>query len=58
MPFRVPLHPWTTLLFVAAAIYVVIGSISSNPRNALYGSGLLLLGVPVFLHWRRRAPVT
>ncbi|MGD9524441.1 MAG: APC family permease [Gemmatimonadales bacterium] len=58
VPFRVPLHPWTTLLFVAAAIYVVIGSISSNPRNALYGSGLLLLGVPVFLHWRRRAPVT
>ena len=58
VPFRVPLHPWTTLLFVAAAIYVVVGSMSSNPRNALYGSGLLLLGVPVFLHWRRRAPVT
>lgn len=53
-PFRVPLHPVTTILFIVAAIYVVIGSITSNPRNALIGSGLLLAGVPVFLYWRQR----
>lgn len=51
----VPLHPWTTLAFVAAAAYVVLGSLMSNPGNALRGGGLLLLGIPVFLHWRRRA---
>ncbi|MEO8478651.1 MAG: amino acid permease [Gemmatimonadota bacterium] len=54
VPFRVPLHPITTLLFILAAIYVVVGSITSNPGNALIGSGLLLAGVPVFLYWRRR----
>ncbi len=53
--FRVPLHPWSTLLFLLAAVYVVIGSVASNPTNALYGSGLLLLGVPVHYFWRRRA---
>ncbi len=54
-PFRVPLHPWSTLAFVAAAIYVVLGSVVSNPGNALRGAGLLLLGIPIFLFWRRRA---
>jgi hypothetical protein len=40
-----------------AAVYVVVGSITSNPRNALIGGGLLLLGVPVFLYWRPRRPI-
>jgi APA family basic amino acid/polyamine antiporter len=57
VPFRAPLHPWTTLLFIVAAVYVVVGSITSNPRNALIGGGLLLLGVPVFLYWRPRRPI-
>lgn len=58
IPFRMPLHPWSTLLFIAAAVYVVIGSIVSNPGNALIGGALLLLGVPVFLFWRQRSAVT
>jgi basic amino acid/polyamine antiporter, APA family len=56
--FRVPGWPVTPLLFVLAAIYVVVGSISSNPRNALLGVGILLLGVPVFLYWQRRSRTT
>jgi APA family basic amino acid/polyamine antiporter len=55
--FQVPGWPFAPLLFVAAAIYVVMGSISSNPRNALLGLGILLLGVPVFHYWRRRSRV-
>ena len=53
--FRVPGYPVTPLLFIAAAIYVVLGSIISNPGNALRGTLLLAAGVPVFLFWRRRA---
>jgi APA family basic amino acid/polyamine antiporter len=52
--FRVPGWPVTPALFVSASLYVVIGSISSNPANAALGVGILLLGVPVFLYWRRR----
>jgi APA family basic amino acid/polyamine antiporter len=32
----------------------MIGSITSNPGNALRGTLLLLAGIPVFLFWRRR----
>ncbi len=58
IPFRIPFHPWTTSAFILAAAYVVIGSIASNPGNALRGALLLLAGVPVFLVWRALAPVT
>ncbi|MEI6739681.1 MAG: amino acid permease [Gemmatimonadaceae bacterium] len=51
---RAPGHPVTTLLFVAAAAYVVLGSVVSNPANALRGALLLALGVPVYAYWRRR----
>ncbi len=53
-PLQSPIHPVGTVLFVAAAVYVVIGSIMSNPGNAARGAGLLLLGVPVYLYWNAR----
>lgn len=52
--FRTPFHPWSTLLFIAAAVYVMLGSITSNPGNALRGALLLAAGVPIFLYWRSR----
>ena len=55
--FRVPGWPVAPLLFILAAVYVVLGSIRSNPRNALLGLLILLLGVPVFLYWRGRSEV-
>lgn len=52
--FRMPAFPLVPLAFMLAALYVVIGSIASNPGNAVKGSALILLGVPVFLFWKRR----
>jgi APA family basic amino acid/polyamine antiporter len=52
--YRAPAAPLVVALFVAASAYVVIGSIQNDPRNALIGAGLLLLGVPVYLFWRWR----
>ena len=51
--FRVPGWPVTPALFVAAAVYVVAGSVGSNPKNALLGTVILVMGVPVFGYWRR-----
>lgn len=52
--YRAPGYPVTVWLFVAAAAYVVLGSVGSNPGNALRGSALLAAGVPLFLFWSRR----
>ncbi len=54
--FRLPGYPVTLWLFLLAAGYVVVGSITSNPGNAIRGAGLLLLGLPVFFYWRGRQP--
>ncbi len=50
--FRVPALPVAMTIFVGVAGYVVVGSILSNPGNAVRGAGLLALGLPVYLYWR------
>jgi len=52
--FRVPGYPVTPALFVLAAGYVVVSAVISNPKNAVIGSALILLGIPVFLYWKAR----
>ncbi len=52
--FVTPAWQLSVILFVAAAIYVVAGSVIASPGNALRGAALILLGVPLYL-WRRRA---
>lgn len=52
--FLAPLHPLSTLVFIAAAVYVVIGSIISNPGNALKGVLVFMLGLPVYAFWNRQ----
>lgn len=53
---RAPGHPLTTVLFIAAAFYVVLGSVLSNPGNAVRGVLLLALGYPVYRYWHARRP--
>jgi len=50
--FSVPAFPVAMTIFVGVAGYVVVGSILSNPGNAVRGAGLLALGLPVYLYWR------
>ena len=52
--FVTPAWRLSVLLFVAASVYVVAGSVRASPGNALRGAALILLGVPLYL-WRRRA---
>ena len=51
--FRAPWHPVLPVFFILAALYVVAGSVGSNPGNALRGAVLIALGVPVYLVSRR-----
>ncbi|MEP6779849.1 MAG: amino acid permease [Gemmatimonadaceae bacterium] len=52
--YLTPLHPISTLIFIAAALYVVVGSVASNPGNALRGVILMALGIPIYEFWRRK----
>jgi APA family basic amino acid/polyamine antiporter len=52
---RVPLHPITTLVFVAACWAVSLTTIVQYPRNAGAGVLILAIGVVVYQFWRKRA---
>jgi len=53
-PFRVPGYPVTPILFVASAAAIVLNTIVSQPGRAAVGLGVLVLGSPAYLIWRRR----
>lgn len=54
--FRMPGYPITPLIFISAAGYVVLGSVLSNPANAVKGTALIGLGIPAYWYWRRKQP--
>ena len=52
--FRVPGHPLTTVIFIASCWAIVANTLYKYPRNSLIGVAILLLGIPVYLGWRRQ----
>ena len=53
--FRMPWHPWTTLVFVAAFWALAVNTVARNPQSAGIGVLILMAGVPVYFLWRRPA---
>jgi len=52
--YRVPGHPWTTLLFIIAQLLVVVSTFAHDPTRSLIGLGIALAGLPAYLFWRAR----
>ena len=52
---RMPGHPVTTSIFVIAFWVLAANTIVQNPFDAGMGVVILLLGLPVYLFWRRSA---
>ena len=53
--FRMPGHPWTTSVFVAAFWALALNTVARNPQSAGIGVLILVAGVPVYFLWRRPA---
>jgi APA family basic amino acid/polyamine antiporter len=54
-PYRVWGYPWVPLVFVLSSAGLVLNTLVEKPRESALGLGLLLLGIPAYLWWRRRA---
>jgi APA family basic amino acid/polyamine antiporter len=52
--FRVPGHPWTTLLFIAAEWIVVVSTFARDPKRSFIGLGIALAGLPAYYLWRAK----
>jgi len=42
------------LLFILAGVGIVVNLFFADPRNAFAATGVIALGVPVYLFWRLR----
>lgn len=53
-PYRAWGYPVVPLFFVLTAVAFVLHTLVQNPAESLAGVGIILLGVPAYLFWRRR----
>jgi basic amino acid/polyamine antiporter, APA family len=52
--YKVPGYPVTPLIFIFAALLLVINTITAQPFRAALGLGIVLAGAPAYLIWRRK----
>ena len=52
--YRVPGHPWTTLIFIAAEWIVVLSTFAHDPKRSFIGLGIAIAGLPAYFLWRAR----
>jgi APA family basic amino acid/polyamine antiporter len=52
--FKVPLYPYTPIVAIAGALYIIVGMLMNEPVNSLISILLTLSGIPVFLLFIRK----
>ena len=50
--FRVPAYPWTPILFILAALAIVVSTFVSAPFQASMGVATIVAGLPLYLVFR------
>jgi basic amino acid/polyamine antiporter, APA family len=54
-PYRTPGYPVTPILFIVVAAAFAANTLWNRPMETLIGLGIVALGLPAYLVWRRRA---
>jgi basic amino acid/polyamine antiporter, APA family len=55
-PYKVWGYPVLPIAFTLAALAIVGNTLVRSTRESLLGMGIVLLGIPVFLYWRKFPP--
>jgi basic amino acid/polyamine antiporter, APA family len=53
-PYKTLAYPVLPVLFVLAAISLVLSTLFDSPRESLLGLALIFLGLPFYFYWKRR----
>jgi len=54
-PYRTRGYPCIPLLFILASSALLVNTLITDPRDSLFGLAIVLLGVPVYLGFRRKS---
>ncbi len=53
-PYKVPLYPIVPLVGIAGGIYILVSTLITDTNYALYGIGITLLGLPVYMYLKKQ----
>jgi APA family basic amino acid/polyamine antiporter len=53
-PYRCAGYPWLPITYLIVASGFVLSTLVARPRESLGGLALALLGIPLYLYWRRK----
>ena len=52
-PYRTVGYPVVPMAFVVVATWFVYNTIVTDPRDSLFGLGLVMIGIPAYMYWKR-----
>ncbi|MBL8192868.1 MAG: amino acid permease [Blastocatellia bacterium] len=50
--YKMPAHPFSTIIFMLACWTIVLSTIYKYPLNSLIGIAIMLLAIPVYFFWK------
>ena len=53
-PYRTWGYPVTPIVFILASLFIAVNALISQFWNAMAGLGIILVGIPAYLYWRRK----
>jgi APA family basic amino acid/polyamine antiporter len=56
-PYKTWGYPVTPVIFILFSLYLVINTLIEDPRDSLIGLGIILLGLPAYIYWRKKGAV-
>jgi APA family basic amino acid/polyamine antiporter len=48
-------YPFTPIVFILFAVWLVWSSIADSPADALIGLGIIFMGIPAYIFWKRKS---
>ena len=54
-PYKTWGYPVTPVVFILAALYIAASALINQFWNAMAGLGIIVLGLPFYFIWKRRA---
>ncbi len=57
-PYRVLGYPFVPVLFSIMALFLLLSTLHTRPRESMMGLGMMSLGIPFYFFWKSRADTT
>lgn len=52
--YKVPLYPFIPLVGITGGLYIIVSTLLTDTKNALFGIGITLLGLPVYFYMKKK----